>query len=80
MRFRGRGLTLALCLLLAACGEAGTERLPENLPEEAAAETAVLEGKALSPDGRFLARTEGVNEGITASGLNPYWEGIRTAE
>jgi len=32
---------------------------------------AVLEGEGLSPDGRFQARVEGVNEGITAMGLYP---------
>ena len=71
MRFRGMGLTLALCLLLAACGEAGTERLPENLPEEAATETAVLEGEALSPDGHFLARIEGIGESFSDQDASP---------
>lgn len=73
---------LALLLLLAACGQAGTEPPPEEpekpveeeteSPEEGSSiQPAVLEGEALSPDGRFLARVEGVNEGITAMGLYP---------
>ena len=73
---------LALLLLLAACGQAGTEPPPEGTEEPVEEETespeegssiqpAVLEGEALSPDGRFLARVEGVNEGITAMGLYP---------
>lgn len=70
MRFRGMGLALVICLLLAACGETGT-RLPENPPEEAAAESAVLEGEALSPDGRFLARIEGIGESLSDQDVSP---------
>ena len=70
MRFRGMGLALVICLLLAACGEIGT-RLPENPPEKAAAETAVLEGEALSPDGHFLARIEGIGESLSDQDVSP---------
>lgn len=71
MRFRWMVPALALCLLLAACGGTGTERLPVNPPEEAATETAVLEGEAVSPDGRFLARIEGIGESLSDQEVSP---------
>lgn len=69
--FKGFVFTLTLLLLLTACGQ--TEQSPEvsSEPESYTAAAAVLEEEALSPDGRFLARTEGVDEGITAMGLYP---------
>lgn len=73
MRLGGVGPALALCLLLAACGETGEEHLPEHPAglEEFAAEAAVLEGEALSPDGRFLARIEGIGESLSDQDVSP---------
>lgn len=73
---------LALLLLLAACGQAEAPDLPmaeeTETPEETVVpeedgsiQPAVLEGEALSPDGRFLARVEGHRESVTAMGLYP---------
>lgn len=77
---------LAAFLLLAGCGQAekppgeaaagaaqeeiisGTGTTEEK---DFSIQPAVLEGEGLSPDGRFLARVEGINDGITAMGLYP---------
>lgn len=71
-----------MLLLLAACGQAEAPDLPGAeeagvpaetvVPEEdGSIQPAVLEGEALSPDGRFLARVEGHRESVTAMGLYP---------
>lgn len=63
----------ALLALLAACGQMELTKSPseerevpveaeaptETVPESGTLQSAVLEGEALSPDGRFLARIEG---------------------
>lgn len=73
MRLGGVVPALALCLLLAACGANGTEHPPERPAgsEEFAAGAAVLEGEAVSPDGRFLARIEGIGESLSDQDVSP---------
>lgn len=43
----------------------------EGPVEDGSIQPAVLEGEALSPDGRFLARVEGHRESVTGMGLYP---------
>ena len=67
----------AMLALLAACGQMeltkppSEERevpveaeAPTEVPESGTLQSAVLEGEALSPDGRFLARIEGSGEDL----------------
>ncbi|MCI8849837.1 MAG: hypothetical protein HFF86_11310 [Oscillibacter sp.] len=65
---RGTIAALSLLVLLTACGQRSTEP-PKD--ESSSIQPAVLEGEALSPDGRFRAEVEGVSEGLTAMGLYP---------
>lgn len=74
----------ALLALLAACGQMeltkppSEERevpveaeAPTEVPESGTLQSAVLEGEALSPDGRFLARIEGSGEDFCDMGFPP---------
>lgn len=71
-------LGLALILLLAGCGQAGTaEEPPEETGEMdeyealvASTPVAQVEGEAISPDGRFEVRAEGAG-GEYVSGIQP---------
>ena len=71
-------LGLALILLLAGCGQAGTtEEPPEETGEAdeykalvASTPVAQVEGEAVSPDGRFEVRAEGAS-GEYVSGIRP---------
>ncbi len=65
---RGAIAALSLLVLLTACGQALAKPLEEN---PSSIQPAVLDGEALSPDGRFRAEAEGVNERIFAMGLYP---------
>lgn len=74
---KGRLWVLAMVVLLAACGqaEAGspmeeTEETDEYAALVAATPVAGVEGKTVSPDGRFEVRTEGAS-GEYVSGVQP---------
>lgn len=71
-----RAFILAL-LLLAGCGQGEMEEPPEEgppaltLPEGAVITSAVLDGEALSPDGRFIAVARGRGEPVPEDGVYP---------
>lgn len=68
MRRVSKKLPIVLAFLtLAACGQAD----PETPAAPAEGESAVLEGEALSPDGRFLARIAGSGEDLCGMGYPP---------
>lgn len=72
-----RAFILALMLLLAGCGQGEMEEPPEEgppaltLPEGAVITSAVLDGEALSPDGRFIAVARGRGEPVPEDGVYP---------